>query len=305
MVTFVCNICGRHNQVERLDSEPASCACGSNSRIRGLIHLLSMELFGESLVLAEFPVLRSIRGLGMSDHEGYAALLAQKCDYTNTYYDREPRFDFTEAHPQLYGSYDFILSADVIEHIAPPVEGALEEVCRLLKPCGFLGVTVFCSPDDRMREHFPDLHEYRVVRLGDTPVLLNRRPDGSLEVRQDLVLHGGTGATLEMREFGVTELDRKLLAAGFREVFFLREGPPLLGVVFDHDLSQPLIARKEPYAMSAAQRRELLNLWRSAESQAWVDRQRAEQLAEKIRLASESRWLRLGRRWGLGPEFSE
>jgi hypothetical protein len=101
-------------------------------RLRALIHLLSPELFGESLVVRDFPRLRSVGGLGMSDHQGHAVPLADKSDYTNTYYDREPRFDFTEPHPQFADMYDFILSADVIEHIAPPVERAFEETRRLL-----------------------------------------------------------------------------------------------------------------------------------------------------------------------------
>jgi hypothetical protein len=304
MVSFLCNICGAHNQVAQLATEPASCACGSNVRIRALIHLLSMELFGESLVLRDFPRLRSIRGLGMSDHQGYAVPLADKLDYTNTYYDREPRFDFTEPHPQLAGMYDFILSADVIEHIAPPVERAFEETCRLLKPSGFLGITVFCSPDDRMREHFPELNDYRVVQLGDRPVLVNRRRDGTVEVREDLIFHGGTGATLEMREFGMTQLERKLLASGFREVCFLKEEVPRPGIFFDHDLSQPLLARKEPYVMSSAQRAELVAVWRGAEEAVRAQRERADRLTEQIRMAGESRWLRWGRRLGIGPRFT-
>src|SRR5262245_40764853 len=113
MVSFICNICGAHNHVEQFSSEPATCACGSNVRIRALIHLLSIELFDHSIPLVDFPVLKSIRGLGMSDKEGYAAILAEKFDYTNTYYDREPRLDFTAEHPDRYGTIDFILSADV------------------------------------------------------------------------------------------------------------------------------------------------------------------------------------------------
>ena len=122
MVAFQCNICGAFNELEQFATEPATCACGSNVRVRALIHLLSLELFGESLVASEFPKLKAIRGLGMSDKDCYAQILADKFDYTNTFYDREPRFDFTQEHPDLAGQYDFILSADVLEHIAPPVE---------------------------------------------------------------------------------------------------------------------------------------------------------------------------------------
>ena len=304
MVSFVCNICGRSNQVEHFATEPASCACGSNVRLRALIHLLSQELFGESLALPEFPKLKSLRGLGMSDQESYATLLAEKFDYTNTYYDREPRMDFTVAHPELYGTYDFILSADVLEHIAPPVERALEETCRLLKPRGFLGITVFCNPADKLREHFPNLHTYRSVALGDSWVLVNRRADGGLEVHDELIFHGGSGATLEMREFGITALKQKLLSSGFRDVHFLSEDVPGIGIHFDSDVSQPLIARKEPFLMDKQAVHESINQGRGAGPQFDQIRQECEKLRAQIRMAEDSRWLKLGRVFGLGPRFS-
>ena len=304
MVSFTCNICGAYNQLEKLATEPASCNCGSNVRLRALIHMLSLELFGQSLVLREFPKLKAIRGLGMTDKEGYAEILADKFDYTNTHYDREPRFDFTEGHPQLAGSYDFILSADVLEHIAPPIGPALEETFQLLKPHGFLGVTVYCNPTDQMREHFPGLHEYRVIALGNSTVLVNRRHDGSLEVSDNLIFHGGTGSTLEMREFGLTELEAKLLAAGYREVCFLTDNVPEIGIFFDHDVSQPLIARKEKFVMDRCTRSQMIDALRAADGRCHKEREYANLLASQIRLASESKWLRLGRRLGFGPRFT-
>ena len=304
MVSFVCNICGRLNQVEHFATEPATCTCGSNVRLRALIHLLSEELFSESLPLIEFPRLKSIRGLGMSDQQSYAVLLAEKFDYTNTYYDREPRLDFTTAHPELYGTYDFILSADVLEHIAPPVERALDEICRLLKPRGFLGITVFCNPSDNLREHFPNLHTYRTIALGESWVLINRRADGGLEVHDQLVFHGGTGATLEMREFGITSLRQKLLGCGFRDVHLLTEDIPGIGIHFDSDVSQPLIARKEPFILDKRAVHELINQRRAAEARLEQIRQESERLRIQIRMAEDSRWLKLGRMFGLGPRFS-
>jgi SAM-dependent methyltransferase len=303
VVSFTCNICGAYNQVEKFATEPASCACGSNVRMRALIHLLSLELFNQSLTLAEFPKLKAIRGLGMSDQEGYARILAEKFDYTNTYYDREPRFDFTAPHPQAYGGYDFILSADVIEHIAPPVERALEESCRLLKPHGVLGITVFCHPSDQLREHFPDLRQYRVVPLGESMVLINRRADGTLEIREDLIFHGGSGATLEMREYGITALERQLLGSGFREVGFLTENIPSIGVYFDHDVSQPLMARKAPFVMEKCAVSQLIDQWRAGSNGAWEDQQESETLRAQMKMARESRWIKLGRKLGLGPAF--
>lgn len=303
MVAFTCNICGTWNEVEQFATEPASCACGSNVRLRSLIHLLSLELFNQSIPLIEFPKLKAIRGLGMSDQEGYARILAEKFDYTNTYYDREPRFDFTEEHPHLYGSYDFILSADVIEHIAPPVERALSEACRLLKPHGILGITVFCNPQDQLREHFPTLHTYRVVPLGERMVLVNRRVDGSLEVRDDLVFHGGSGATLEIREFGQTSLSGKLRASGFLDVHYLTENIPAIGIYFDYDVSQPLVARKQPFVMERAAVSQLVDAWRAAGGDDRKAHEEAERLRAQLHAASGSRWMMLGRALGLGPKL--
>jgi SAM-dependent methyltransferase len=294
MFAFICNVCGAKNQVERFASEPATCACGSNVRLRALIHLLSLELFDHSIPACDFPRLKAVRGLGMTDKDCCARILADKFDYTNTHYDREPRLDFREAHPDRAGAYDFILSADVLEHIAPPVETALAEVHNLLKPCGFLGATVFCHPSDHYREHFPELYEYRTVPLAGRDVLVNRRRDGSLEIRDDLVLHGGTGEALEMREFGISALEAKLRGAGFQDVYFLTSNVQEWGILFDQDTSQPLLARKQPFALDRCAQSQLFEAWRESADGS---------LEKQIRLATQSRWLRLGRKLGVGPRF--
>jgi hypothetical protein len=321
MPPFTCNICGAFNEVETFATEPASCTCGSNVRCRALIHLLSVELLGRSLILRDFPRLKAIRGLGMTDKGCYARILEDKFDYTNTYYDREPRMDFTQPNEERSHEYDFILSSDVFEHIAPPVERAFDQVQRLLNPRGFFAATVPCNrlSQTQIREHFPDLYHYRVIPLGGSAVLINRRRDGQLEIRDDLVFHGGTGATVEMREFGLEGLRSKLLTAGFREVDFFLDDLPEIGIVFDSDGSQPLVSRKDPFAMSACARGQMTDLWRAGEDQleaersrtaraeveAHRERERAETLARQVQMASQSRWLRLGRRLGLGPRFPD
>ena len=213
-VAFVCNICGARNNTTNFATEPASCACGSNVRVRALIHLLSVELFGHSIVLADFPVMKSIRGLGMTDKACYADVLASKFDYKNTHYDREPRLDFTEHHPELIQSVRLYPFGGCDRACRRAVERTLEEPFSLLNARGILGMTIYCNPVDSMREHFPELNVYKVVQLGEKPVLINRRHDGGLEVTDDLIFHGGSGATLEMREFGITGLQSKLRKTG-------------------------------------------------------------------------------------------
>ena len=306
MIEFICNVCGSRNQMAEAEfaTEPASCACGSNVRTRALIHLLSTELFGRSLLLPDFPKLKSIRALGMSDKPCYASLLQEKFDYQNTFYDREPRLDFSKPPIHLYGTLDFVVSSDVLEHVAPPVEATLTEVFRLLKPRGFLVATVPCSSEGILVEHYPDLYEYRILPLGGAPVLVNRRRDGQLEVTGDLVFHGGEGATLEMRQLTVAALHQKLLATGFTHPSFFNANVSEYGILFDQDVSQPLIAAKdESFALAGAARAELIDLWCGSQDRAWRDRQDVETLAARIRLASRSRWLRLGRAFGVGPRF--
>src|SRR5579859_3371570 len=245
MVSFTCNICGRNNTIAALTHEASSCSgCESNVRLRAIVYMLSMELFGQGLLLPEFPCLKAIKGLGLSDQRSYAGLLAGKFDYTNTFYDREPRIDITEPHPDLHGTYDFILSSDVFEHIGVPVERAFDEVYKLLKPHGVLCMTVPFSLKDETLEHFPDLHEYALVGLSGAPVLINRRKDGTLEVRDDLVFHGGHGATLEMRLFSRKDLERKLTTAGFETIIFQTDAVPRFGIAYEGDWSLPMVARK-------------------------------------------------------------
>ena len=265
MISFTCNICGHDNTVEALRQEPSSCAgCGSNVRLRALVYMLSMELFGQALLLPEFPRLPAIRGIGLSDQWSYSERLAEKFDYTNTYYDREPRLDITAPHLDRHGTYDFILSSDVFEHIASPVERALEEAHRLLKPHGVLCLTVPSSVEENTIERFPDLHEYSVADLAGTLVLINRKRDGTLEIHDNLVFHGGVGATLEMRLFSQKDLERKLRAAGFEAVTFQSESVPRFGIVFEGKWSLPLVARKGEFVMERDTTGQLVTEYRSA-----------------------------------------
>lgn len=249
MIRFTCNICNQPQECseELFARETESCSsCGSTVRFRALVHLLSVELLGLDLTLAEFPKLKTIRGLGLSDWEGYAELLAEKFDYTNTFRSADPQFDITKPHPTHHGQYDFIIAAEVFEHIEPPVERALSEACRLLKPHGVLILTVPYSLEAATHEHFPELHEYTLAEINGSPILVNRTRDGKLEVFENLVFHGGPGSMLEMRVFNDTSLKEMLLAAGFREVEICSRSYTPHGVVFREQWGLPVVARKEP-----------------------------------------------------------
>jgi SAM-dependent methyltransferase len=248
-LTFTCNVCGGVSTVPRaaLDRESATCAaCGSSVRYRAIVHALSTALFGTSLPLAEFPERRDLRGVGLSDWEGYTGLLASKLGYRNTYYHAEPRLDLVDPPPELAGTLDFLVCSDVLEHVAPPVERAFRGAATLLAPGGVLVLTVPYGREGETVEHYPGLHEYAVVDFHGRPVVLDHAAGGGWRVFEDPVFHGGAGETLEMRIFSLPALLRHLEQAGFVDAVELAEDVERYGIVWLHPWSLPVLARRGP-----------------------------------------------------------
>src|SRR6202045_487365 len=217
-IDFRCNICGLSNSVAfaALQREQRSCAqCGSTVRDRAMGHLLTSELLGRSAALPDMPHPLDLRGIGLSDSTTYAEPLSRKFAYTNTHFDAEPMLDIANVAPEHCALYDFIIASDVFEHVAPPVARAFTNARRLLKSGGVLIFSVpFMLTGDTI-EHFPELHDYLLTESPQGSRLENRTADGRHQTFTDLVFHGGVGATLEMREFSLTSLEREFAAAGF------------------------------------------------------------------------------------------
>ncbi len=259
---FVCNVCGAVNPrpAEGFERERPGCAaCGSNVRLRGMLRALSQELFGLDLTLPEFPRVKSLRGLGLSDADSCAERLAQKFDYRNTYFHREPFLDITQVSEAESGQYDFVLASEVFEHVPPPAERAFENAFRLLRDGGVLVFTVPYSLEPATAEHFPELGEHGLTWVGDRLVLVNRTPTGELQVFEDLVFHLGFGEpALEMREFSQCALQAMLRAAGFGEVRISSEPCPAYGIENREAWSLPITARKGRAGLSREAARELI-----------------------------------------------
>lgn len=246
-VGFRCNVCGSECRVPHklLGREDASCqTCRSSVRMRAIVHLVSETIYGESLALPEFPSRPDIRGVGLSDWEGYAKGLAQRVSYTNTYYHQDPQLDITRVPEAMQGSCDFVVSTDVFEHVCPPVSLAFEGARKLLKPGGSLIMSVpYVIEWSQTREHFPELHRFEVRQDGDGVFrLYNERKDGTHEVFEDLVFHGGAGETLEMRIFCRESLLRELEQAGFSNVRIFDQAVPKWGIEWKRAWSLPLVA---------------------------------------------------------------
>ena len=245
---FCCNICGKPSltDVRCLKREAATCQnCGSTARARAIIRVLSTELFGDNLSLPDFPERREIRGLGMTDWDGYAVKLAEKFDYRNTYYHQEPTLDISAANigAELMEN-DFVISSDVFEHVAPPVSRAFENVWKMLKPGGVLVLTVPYGTQAETIEHFPGLHEFSVVEKDGLFVLRNKTEAGVVQEFNDLVFHGGPGSTLEMRVFAENALIQHLKDAGFENIKVHRTADLVHGIWWPEPWAFPISARK-------------------------------------------------------------
>jgi SAM-dependent methyltransferase len=194
--------------------------------------------------LPQFPADKSIVGLGMSDWDGYAPTLTAKFAYTNTFFHCEPFYDVAVGDEVRSETCDFVISTEVFEHVAPPVDRAFTNAFDLLRPGGHLIFTVPWTTKSQTDEHFPRLHNYRIVSFDDDFVLVNRTVEGRYELHRDLVFHGGPGETLEMRVFCESELQTHFARAGFTDVRICAANVPEFGVIHKHPWSLPIVARR-------------------------------------------------------------
>lgn len=330
-----CNICGAALTQLSEDRETPDCAeCGSNRRLRSLIAALCQAMFATPIGLSELPELKEIRGIGMSDSLPLAERLARKFDYTNTFYHCAPRLDLTNPDPREFGRYDFILSSEVMEHVPPPIERAFENLLAMLKPNGLLLMTTPFLLDGKTHEHFPDLHEFSLAKLGDRIVLVNRTRAGATQVFEDLAFHGGPGSTLEMRIFTLESLRRVLLSAGFAAVEYCEQSWPEFGIEQSEPFSLPIVARKGDFRpplstftgayrystrLAAARLREFNK--QTADFERYVEyhntshkadqkervylAERRDIMAERLKKIETARWTRIGRRLGMLPKSDQ
>jgi SAM-dependent methyltransferase len=255
-------------------------------RDRAILQVLSRELFGTGLTLPDFPRIKSLRGIGISDSHVYADRLAAKFDYRNTFFDREPRLDIANPPDDECGKYDFAIASEVLEHVTPPVERAFHGAFRLLKPNGVLVLTTPYSLEASTAEHYPELHEFGLAQVGDRMVLVNRTRAGDLQVFDRPVFHTGcSGPALEVREFSESALQAMLTSAGFATFRIYGENDAAFGIVRTESWSLPMAARKGKFSLGPEATREVMEHWR--------------ELNGSVRGLAGKWWFRIGHKLGL------
>lgn len=212
--------------------------------MRSVIHVLSMELYGKSILLPNFPIDKKTKAIGMSDWTGYAEGLERAFSYTNTYYHTAPKLDITNIEDRMCGENRFLISSDVFEHIPVfSLDKAFENSRKLLAPGGVFVFTVPYEKAGDTREHFPNLYDFRIIQKEGRRELHNTTRDGKHEVFDNLIFHGGEGMTLEMRMFSESDLLRRLSVAGFSSSKIYADHVREYGIIWPMDWAVPIAAR--------------------------------------------------------------
>jgi len=253
IIAYKCNICGCDNSLEskKFHRELALCTrCGANARFRGIIDVLGTML-QESGELKSWQKRKEIRGIGMSDWDGYARKLSQKFSYQNTFYDRAPFFDIQNLNEDWIGKHNFIITTDVFEHILSPLQRAFDNLFALLCSGGGLVFSVPYTREEHTIEHFQGLCDYEFFDFHGEKVLINRDSHGYLRAYDGLVFHGGEGATLEMRLYCEQDIIERLKRAGFENIH-VHDNPNLsIGYYWPMMYSNPSQKELHAYIISA------------------------------------------------------
>jgi dTDP-4-dehydrorhamnose reductase len=248
--TFRCNVCGAPIATvayKDLNREGGTCpTCSSNVRIRAIAHLVSIALYGRSIAVPEWTSIDRT-GYGVSDWPWFEPAFVRAFKYVNTQFDRERYpdalfLDIMNPAPTLIGTADIVTCSEVLEHVVPPVRRAFEGLYALLKPGGSLIFTVPYSLEETI-EHFPDLHDWRFEDRGGRRILVNHTRDGGVQEFRDLCFHGGGDAVLEMRVFGLGDLQEHLAKAGFIDIEVMQSDVLQYGIRLE-PWSRPIVARR-------------------------------------------------------------
>lgn len=233
MAFFNCPVCDRLSFGSKSKGlrEGYNCLlCGSTGREQSLA-LAVIECASNLREQSMGP----ISVVGVSDGVVTEKFLTKKFgpDYRNFHFHQTPHLDVKNPPENLISSADLVVCSEVLEHVAAPVHIAFEGLFSILRPGGYLVLSV--PHTDRAGvhvEHFPPLSNLKVHENDGVAVLTGLTSHGQVFESNDLVFHGGIGETLEHRVFSECSLVSFLESAGFKEIVATHNSR-FHGVVFE------------------------------------------------------------------------
>jgi SAM-dependent methyltransferase len=214
---FFCNCClAVRRTALTLDlREGLVCpSCGLNSRQRAILFA------AQRTARQRFFRKKNLRIIGVSD--GAPIERAFKDRFANIYknfeFHTEPFLDITKVDDTLQSTTDIVTCSEVLEHVQPPIELAFTGLFKLLKPGGWLILSVpHRGTDSPHEEHFPIMTNSELISE-PIPMLKGIDLEGNEREFLELIFHGGAGATLEYRVFSETSLRDNLEKSGFKNI---------------------------------------------------------------------------------------
>jgi len=244
-----CSVCGRSYKLDiSIDSREVQLCrrrrCRASGRAQGIAYALARYVFEEDKPLSKVRKNRDIRIVGLSDDHAYARVLQWQCTYTNTFYHTRPFLDISNPDKMYWGHCDALISADVFEHVMPPVSAAFEGAAKMLRPGGHLILTVPFTNKGEHIEHYPELRSYVSRQRPDGVWVADLEFDtGQKSTDESPCFHGGPGKTLELRVFNLKRIETELAAAGFTTINVLIDNIPEWGINWN-PASRIIVAQK-------------------------------------------------------------
>jgi SAM-dependent methyltransferase len=138
--------------------------------------------------------------------------------YKNFEFHTEPYLDISKVDDCLASCADIVSCSEVLEHVQPPIDLAFFGLYKLLKPGGWLILSVPHSDvDSSHMEHFPIMENSELI-IEPVHKLIGKDMEGNEREFLELVFHGGAGATLEYRVFSESSVRDNLQVAGFEKI---------------------------------------------------------------------------------------
>jgi len=214
---FLCNCClAVRRTALTLDlREGLVCpSCGLNSRQRAILFA------AQRTSRQRFFRKKNLRIIGVSDGAPIERAFKDRFGsiYKNFEFHTEPFLDITKVDGTLQSTTDIVTCSEVLEHVQPPIELAFTGLFKLLKPGGWLILSVpHRGNDSPHEEHFPIMTNLELISE-PIPMLKGIDLEGNKREFLELVFHGGAGATLEYRVFSEASLRDNLEKSGFKNI---------------------------------------------------------------------------------------
>jgi SAM-dependent methyltransferase len=124
---------------------------------------------------------------------------------------------------EAFDFFEFVSCSDVLEHTPPPTTKALAGLLKILKPGGFVVVTVPCSGQVETNEYYPGLKDCFIK----DNVLFWWDESGVQHRDENPEYHGGEGQTIAFRHWSRHSLIEECKKVGFSTVYSPMNLPPI------------------------------------------------------------------------------